>query len=154
MSFLPFALLLSTVAFSPRSTSNDPEIVAVPSGNLRLKGFLWRPTTPSPSPAVLFVHGSGDTDAAHTSGLAMADAAGKLGPVFVKHGYAFLYLCRRGQGLSADQAPFMQELLQSEKAARGDEARKHLQFVLLTTDHLSLQELPQELSFRNSQSWF
>jgi dienelactone hydrolase len=84
----------------------------------------------------LFVHGSGDTDAAHTSGLAMADAAEKLGPVFVKHGYAFLYLCRRGQGLSADQAPFMQDLLQREKAAKGDEARKHLQFVLLTTSHL------------------
>ncbi len=66
----------------------------------------------------------------------MAETAEKLGPVFVKHGYAFLYLCRRGQGLSADQGPFMQDLLQSEKAARGDEARKHLQFVLMTTDHL------------------
>jgi dienelactone hydrolase len=136
-SFLSLALLLSTVAFSPRSTSTDPEIVVVPSGNLRLKGFLWKPATSSPTPAVLFVHGSGDADAAHTSGLAMVDAAGKLGPIFIKHGYAFLYLCRRGQGLSADQAPFMQDLLQSEKAARGDEARKHLQFVLLTTDHLN-----------------
>jgi carboxymethylenebutenolidase len=135
-SFLSFALLLSSVAFSPRSTSTEPEIVVVPGGSLRLKGYLWRPTTSLPSPAVLFVHGSGDTDAAHTSGLAMADAAGKLGPVFVKHGYVFLYLCRRGQGLSADQAPFIQDLLQSEKAARGEEARKHLQFVLLTTDQL------------------
>ena len=136
-AFLSFALLLSNVAFNSRSTSTDPEIVVVPSGNLRLKGFLWKPASSSPTPAVLFVHGSGDSDAAHTGGFAMADAAGKLGPVFVKHGYAFLYLCRRGQGLSADQAPFMQDLLQSEKAARGDEARKHLQFVLLTTDHLN-----------------
>jgi len=54
----------------------------------------------------------------------------------VRHGYAFLYLCRRGQGLSADQAPFMQDVLQREKTARGDEASKHMQFVLLTTDHL------------------
>ncbi len=30
----------------------------------------------------------------------------------------------------------MQEVLQREKAAKGDEARKRLQFVLLTTDHL------------------
>jgi carboxymethylenebutenolidase len=134
--FLSFALLLFTVGFGPRSTSRGPEIVVVPSGNLRLKGFLWRPTSSSPSPAVLFVHGSGDTDAAHTSGFTMADAAEKLGPAFVKHGYAFLYLCRRGQGLSADQAPFMQDLLEREKKARGNEARKHLQFVLLTTDHL------------------
>ena len=134
--FLAFALVLSSVAFAPPSPSAGPEIVVVPSGNLRLKGFLWRPTSSSPSPAVLFIHGSGSTDAAHTGGFIMAEAAGKLGPVFVKHGYAFLYLCRRGQGLSADQAPFMQDLLQAEKAARGDEARTHLQFVLMTTDHL------------------
>jgi dienelactone hydrolase len=134
--FLSFLLLLSAVVSSPSSTSIGPEIVVVPSGNLRLKAFLWRPASPSPSPAVLFVHGSGDTDAVHTSGFRMADAAEKLGQLFVRHGYAFLYLCRRGQGLSADQAPFMQDLLQREKAAKGDEARKHLQFVLLTTDHL------------------
>jgi dienelactone hydrolase len=66
----------------------------------------------------------------------MTEAAERLAPVFVKHGYAFLYLCRRGQGLSADQAPFLQDLLRREKAAKGDEARKRLQFVLLTTDHL------------------
>ena len=64
------------------------------------------------------------------------EAAERLAPVFVKHGYAFLYLFRRGQGLSADQGPFMQDILQREKAAKGDEARKRLQFVLLTTDHL------------------
>jgi carboxymethylenebutenolidase len=108
----------------------------VPSGNLRLKGFLWTPAATAPSPAVLFVHGSGSTDGAHTGELAITEAAAILAPVFVKHGYAFLYLFRRGQGLSADQGPFMQDLLQHEKAAKGDEARKRLQFTLLTTDHL------------------
>jgi pimeloyl-ACP methyl ester carboxylesterase len=83
-----------------------------------------------------FIHGSGSTDAAHTGELAITDAAAILAPIFVKHGYAFLYLFRRGQGLSADQAPFMQDLLQREKAAKGDEARTRLQFVLMTTDHL------------------
>jgi carboxymethylenebutenolidase len=85
---------------------------------------------------VLFVHGSGSTDAEHTGELAITDAAEKLAPVFVKHGYVFLYLFRRGQGLSADQGPFMQDLLLREKASKGDEARKHLQLHLLTTDHL------------------
>jgi len=66
----------------------------------------------------------------------MTEAAEKLGPIFVKHGYAFLYLFRRGQGLSADQGPFMQDVLQSEETARGKEARQHLAFVLMTTDHL------------------
>ena len=66
----------------------------------------------------------------------MTEAAEKLAPLFLKHGYAFLYLFRRGQGLSADQGPFMQDILQREETAKGKEARQHLQFVLATTDHL------------------
>ena len=48
----------------------------------------------------------------------------------------FIYLFRRGQGLSTDQGPFMQDILQREETAKGKEARQHLQFVLATTDHL------------------
>jgi dipeptidyl aminopeptidase/acylaminoacyl peptidase len=66
----------------------------------------------------------------------MTEAAEKIAPLFVKHGYAFFYLFRRGQGLSADQGPFMQDILQQEEAAKGKEARRHLQFMLATTDHL------------------
>jgi hypothetical protein len=69
-------------------------------------------------------------------GQTMADAAANLAPVFLKHRYAFLYLCRRGQGLSADQAPFMQDLLQHQESAKGKDARQHLHYVLVTTDHL------------------
>jgi dipeptidyl aminopeptidase/acylaminoacyl peptidase len=124
------------MAVSQSTPPTAPEIVAIPSGKLRLKGYLWKPVRSTPFPAILFVHGSGSTDAAHTGGFTMAETADMLAPTFIKHGYAFLYLCRRGQGLSADQAPFMQDVLQLEKSTRGDEARKHLQFVLLTTDHL------------------
>ena len=56
--------------------------------------------------------------------------------MFAKHGYAFLYPFRRGEGLSADQGAFIGDLLQQEQAAKGDEARKHLQVTLMTTDHL------------------
>jgi len=89
------------------------ETVVVPSGALQLKAFLWRPQGMGLFPVVLFNHGSGSIDPAHTGPIAITDAAEKLGPIFVKHGYAFLYLFRRGQGLSADQAPFMQDVLQS-----------------------------------------
>jgi len=130
------ALLLPSLAIGQSAPSLAPETVVVPSGNLRLKAFLWRPAGPGPSPAVLFVHGSGSTDAAHTGEFTMTEAAEELAPAFVRHGYAFLYLFRRGQGLSADQGPFMQDLLHREKAAKGDEARERLQFVLLTKDHL------------------
>jgi dienelactone hydrolase len=85
---------------------------------------------------VLFNHGSGSTDAQHTAGQTMAEAAATLAPVFLKHGYAFLYLCRRGQGLSAGQAPFMRDLLQREEATKDKQARQHLQFILVTGDQL------------------
>jgi len=130
------SVLLSCVAVSQSPPSITPQIVVVPSGNLRLKGYLWRPAGSAPSPAVLFVHGSGSTDASHTGGFVITEAAERLAPTFIKHGYAFLYLFRRGQGLSADQGPFMQEVLKREKDTKGEEARKRLQFVLLTTDHL------------------
>jgi len=116
--------------------STVPETVVVPSGKLQLKAFLWKPNGPGPFPTVLFDHGSGGADADHTAGLPMTEAAEKLAPLFLKHGYAFLYLFRRGQGLSADQGPFMQDILQHEEAANGKQARQHLQFILATTDHL------------------
>jgi dienelactone hydrolase len=112
------------------------ETVVVPSGKLRLKAYLWKPTGPGPFPTVLFNHGSGGADADHTAGLPMTEAAEKLAPLFLKHGYAFVYLFRRGQGLSADQSRFMQDTLQQEEAAKGKAARQHLQFMLATTDHL------------------
>jgi dipeptidyl aminopeptidase/acylaminoacyl peptidase len=147
--FLAFAsVLLSCMAVCQSTPSTGPEIVVVPSGNLRLKGYLWKPAGSAPSPVVLFVHGSGNTDAAHTGGFTMEETADILAPAFIKHGYAFLYLCRRGQGLSANQAPFMQDVLQHEKATKGDEARKRLQFVLLTTDHLD--DVMAGLSFLKS----
>jgi carboxymethylenebutenolidase len=116
--------------------STTPETVIVPSGKLRLKAFLWKPSGPGPFPAVLLCHGSGGADADHTAGLPIAETAEKLAPLFLKHGYAFLYLFRRGQGLSADQGPFMQDILQREEITKGKEARQHLQLVLATTDHL------------------
>ena len=139
--FSAFALLLSnagvaqsTLPSNPPSAS--PQIVEVRSGTLHLKAYFWKPAGPGPFPAVLFNHGSGAADAQHTAGQTMAEAAATLAPLFLKHGYAFFYLCRRGQGLSADQAPFMQDLLQREESAKGKDARQHLHYTLVTTDHL------------------
>jgi len=103
---------------------------------MHLKAYFWKPSGAGPFPAVLFNHGSGAADAQHTAGQTMAEAAANLAPIFLKHGYAFFYLCRRGQGLSADQAPFMQDLLKREEAAKGKEARQHLHYVLVTGEQL------------------
>jgi dienelactone hydrolase len=133
---LIFALLLAGVSVGQAVQSVPPQTVEIPSGSVRLKAFLWKPTGPGPFPAVLFNHGSGGADAAHTAGMPITEAAEKLAPLFLKHGYAFLYLFRRGQGLSADKAPFMRVILAREAAAKGKEASQHLQFVFLTTDQL------------------
>lgn len=128
-------LLLSSLVVGQSPPSTAPQIVDIPSGKLHLKGYLWKPSGPGPFPAVLFNHGSG-SDAAHTAGMTMTEAAAILAPIFLKHGYAFFYPCRRGQGLSADQAPFLQDLLQREEATRGKEARQHLHFILVTGEQL------------------
>ena len=127
---------LSVALAIDQPASIVPKTILIPSGKLQLKAFLWKPDGPGPFPTVLFNHGSGGADADHTAGLPMTEAAQRLAPLFLKHGYAFLYLCRRGQGLSADQGPFMQDLLQQAEAVKGKDARQHLQFMLATTDHL------------------
>jgi dienelactone hydrolase len=113
-----------------------PQTVEIPCDGLRLKAFLWKPAGRGPFPAVLFNHGSGDIDANHTAGMPITEAAEELAPQFLAHGYAFLYLFRRGQGLSADQAPFIQDRLRNEEAAHGRDARDQLQLRLLTTEQL------------------
>lgn len=119
-----------------RSSTLEPQIVEVPSGSLHLKGLLWRPSGPGPFPAVLFNHGSGGSDPEHTAEMTNREAAERLAHVFLKHGYAFLYLFRRGQGLSADQGPFLPDLLRQEGRTHGEHARQLLQLRLLTTDQL------------------
>ena len=136
---LALASQLSPVALaqtvSPSAAPAAPQIVDVRSGELRLKGYFWKPAGSGPFPAILFNHGSGADDPQRTAGRTMAEAASDLAPVFLKHGYAFFYLCRRGQGLSADQGPFTQDLLKQAEA-KGADARKQLHYQLITGSQL------------------
>jgi dienelactone hydrolase len=87
---------------------------------------------------VLFNHGSWPTEA--RSGRPAREIfaqAATLGPVFARHGYVFLFLFRRGAGLSAGQGTHVGDLLDKELAAHGQEARNQLQMRLLETDELS-----------------
>src|SRR5215467_1346730 len=113
-----------------------PQTVEFPSGQVRLKAYLWKPAGPGPFPAVFFSHGSGGNAADITAGMQITESASILAPFFIKHGYALLYPFRRGYGPSADQAPFMQDVLGREEKEKGREARQHLQFKLLITDQL------------------
>lgn len=114
------------------SSSSVPDTVVVKSGNLSLRGLLWTPPGTGPFPAVLFNHGSysaGDT-------LTSQDL-GALGPVFARHGYVFLFLCRRGIGLSRDQGPADGDLMADAFAARGQRGRNDIQLRLLEGEELN-----------------
>ena len=137
--------LMAGVSWGQAQSASAPQTVEVASGRLQLKAFLWKPTGRGPFPAILFNHGRSNHPQQHTETLTLPEAAKVLGPVFAKHGYAFLYLFRRGEGLSADQGSFIGDLLSREEAAKGEEARNHLQFVLLTTDHF--EDVRAGLSF-------
>lgn len=136
---LALALQPSAVALAQTVSASAPpaapQIADVRSAELHLKGYFWKPAGPGPFPAILFNHGSGADDPQHTAGRTMAEAASDLAPIFLKHGYAFFYLCRRGQGLSADQGPFMQDLLRQAEA-KGAEARRQLHYQLITGSQL------------------
>ena len=133
--YLPVLLLLSVVTLA-QTKDMIPQTVEFPSGTLHLKAYLWKPAGPGPFPAVLFSHGSGGDKADLTAGMQITESADILAPFFIKHGYAFLYPFRRGHGPSADQAPFMQDVLLSEEKEKGRDARLQLQFKLMTTDQI------------------
>ena len=130
-------LMLSTGAFGQAVKPSPHQTVDIPSGDLHLTGFLWQPAGAGPFPAVSFIHGSGETDTARTAGMQMTEAAETLAPVFLKHGYAFLYEFRRGQGPSVGQGDALQDLLRREELAHGKEARQALQFRLMNTDQIA-----------------
>src|SRR5215475_12166529 len=109
------ALFLPPLALAQSLESAPPQIVEFSSTKLHLKGYLWKPPGKGPFPAVLFNHGSGGADAMQTAGMPMSQAAAILAAVFLKHGYAFFYPCRRGHGLSSDQGEFIQDALKKQE---------------------------------------
>ena len=63
---LALALSTSSAMFAQGAPKPAPQTVEIPSGNLRLKGLLWKPQGPGPFPAVVFNHGRSDTPQLHS----------------------------------------------------------------------------------------
>jgi dienelactone hydrolase len=132
----PYAFVLAlvltlTFATAWGQTSGEPESVVIRSGSATLHAVLWRPQGRGPFPAILLNHGSGRTSEELQRLGPYERNAETLGPVFVRHGYAFLYLYRRGVGSSTDQGANAVELMNRESAAHGQDARNALQLQLL-----------------------
>jgi carboxymethylenebutenolidase len=130
---LPAFFLASALAPGLQAqTSSRPDTVVVHSGALTLHALLWHPLGHGPFPAVLFNHGSygsGDT--------VTPSEPAALGPVFARHGYVFLFLFRRGVGLSTDQGTADGDLMARASAAEGQEGRNRVQLQLLEGDELN-----------------
>lgn len=108
-----------------------PATVLVHNRSVTLHALLWKPEGRGPFPAILLNHGSGRTREELARLGPYERQAYLLGPVFARHGYVFLYLFRRGVGLSADQGANAVDLMNKESAAHGQEARNTLQMKLL-----------------------
>jgi dienelactone hydrolase len=118
-------------------TLRGPETVEVHNGSITLHALLWRPEGRGPFPAVLLNHGSGRTREELERLGPYERQADVLGPVFARHGYVFLYLFRRGVGLSASQGANAVEKMNAEFAAHGQDARNALQLRLLENEDMS-----------------
>jgi dienelactone hydrolase len=115
--------------------SDRPDTVIVPSGRLHLHAVYFRPSGRGPFPGVLFLHGSGHKSGVDEKGVADHRHPEILGPVFARHGYAFLYLYRRGDGLSSGEGTPSAD--QMDRALHeSQEARNRVQMRLLEGDEM------------------
>ncbi len=135
---LTVLVLVSALAVSAEGqAAGKPETVEVHNGSLTLYALLWRPQGRGPFPAVLLNHGSGRTREELERLGPYERQADVLGPVFARHGYVFLYLFRRGVGLSTDQGANAVDRMNAEFAAHGQGARNALQLRLLENEEMS-----------------
>ena len=108
------------------------EIVTFPSGNITLKGVLFKPEGAGPFPAVVYNHGS-------AAGMLSQEAFDALGPVFLRHRWVFFGPYRRGQGLSAQAGPYIGDEIDAATRQGGVPAGAATMVRLLETDHLDDQ---------------
>lgn len=134
-SRLRLALLAVAVASCPAVVSAQslqaPDTVTVRHGAMALRALVWRPEGVGRAPAILFSHGSGPTND--------PAKAAAIGPAFARHGYVFMYLYRRGAGLSGDQGTNSGELMARAFAERGDAGRNEVQLQLLDDELTDVQ---------------
>lgn len=136
MTRLAALVLMSTLTMTAE-VSRGPETVVVHNGSVALHALLWRPQGRGPFPAVLLNHGSGRTREQLKQLGPYERTAYIQGPVFARHGYMFLFLFRRGVGLSKELGTNALDLMNNEQAAHGMEGRNALQLRLLENREMS-----------------
>jgi carboxymethylenebutenolidase len=132
-SAVPATLLGLLLALScPPQPGAASETVAFVSGNKVLHGRLYRPPDAGPFRAILYNHGS-------APGLLNDQAFDLIGPLFVARGWVFFAPYRRGQGLSTDAGPYIQQQIRAAQAIGGESLAAETMVRLLTTEQLQDQ---------------
>src|SRR5580658_5436752 len=108
------------------------ETVSFNSGDKVLHGLLYMPAGAGPFPTVLYNHGS-------APGLLNNQAFDLIGPMFTARGWIFFAPYRRGQGLSSDAAPYIQDEIQAARARGGEALAAQTMVRLLSTEQLQDQ---------------
>jgi dienelactone hydrolase len=129
-------LIITCLALGETTLAQDfkpPDTISLQSGNLWLKGLLWRPIGIGPFPTIIFTLGSyPKSDAVHDP---IKDAS-ILGPIFASKGYIYLALFRRGVGLSKDQGLNSADIMENAFKQNGQDGRNAEQLKQLETDQL------------------
>jgi len=139
----PYLFILASLVLGSTLTQSEGrppggyETVVVHNGSVTLHALLWRPPGRGPFPAIMLNHGSGRSREELERLGPYERNAEKLGPLFAHHGYVFMYLFRRGVGLSADQGASAVDLMNRESAEHGQDARNALQLQLLENRDMS-----------------
>jgi carboxymethylenebutenolidase len=116
-------LSILVVAGDAEDALRPPELIEFRSGDLDLKGFIWKPAGNGPFPAILWNHGSEKSPGA-------VDAVAAF---FATRGYVFFVPHRRGQGRSP--GPYIMDQLKTASSA----AARSMMLVKLHEAHLSDQ---------------
>jgi carboxymethylenebutenolidase len=99
---LSITVLTTLVASAnAQGASAKPELISFRSGELELKGFIWKPAGAGPFPAILWNHGSEK----------LPGTVDPVAPFFVARGYVFFVPHRRGQGRSP--GPYIMDQLRA-----------------------------------------
>src|SRR5262245_37781382 len=97
-SVFMFCVLLANLT-SYAQAQPKPELVTFRSGDLDLKGFVWKPDGSGPFRSLLWNHGSEK----------LPGALDSVAPYFVSRGFVFFVPHRRGQGRSP--GPYIEDQL-------------------------------------------
>ena len=129
---LTLAVAIVAVIGYGRAQGAEPELITFTSGDLALKGFIWKPEGPGPFPAILWNHGSEK----------LPGTVNSVAPYFVSRRYVFFVPHRRGQGRSP--GPYIVDQL---NAAASPEQRSRM---LVALHEVQLQDQLAALAYLRS----